>query len=530
MCRSRVIPALAVALVLAPAIVSAQAAIDAVATGRTGHLLLVGGGSLPDDVVKRFVELAGGRSARLVVIPTASERADAPDAAQRYLPTWLERGVGHAVLLHTRDREEADREDFTAPLRDATAVWIGGGAQGRIADAYAGTRVESELLALLARGGVVGGTSAGAACASPMMIVRGRDPAETGRGLDLLRGVVVDQHFAQRERQARLADVLVRHPGLFGIGIDESTAIEVHERTVRVLGRGQACVMLAPAADGSRAASAVAHGAGATFDLVRWRRAAQARAVVAGEDEVPRVPERTTLVLAGAGQAPRQALERFVAAAGGASVAMLVLSDGEDRAAADAIAAALRGAGAVQVAVEHDAARVARHSVGGVWFAGGAPWRWVDAFDAPALREWIGALWHGGGAVAGSAAGAAVIGERLLHADPTDRGVVLAEGYDRGLGLLARTAIGLGEVAPDALRGVVVQEPRCLGLGIGDATAIVVRGTVLEVVGSGPVAVVSPRTDREPGAATAPQTGSPPQITALGAGESFDLANGTRLR
>src|SRR5690606_10357767 len=132
--------------------------------GLPGTRLVGGGGRLPDAAYARFLELAGGPRARIVLIPTASATADDPKQVEATLARWRTDHPGIEIsALHTRDRAQADDPEFCAPLRAATGVWLGGGAQERLAAAYVGTRVEQELHALLARGGVVGGTSAGAA-------------------------------------------------------------------------------------------------------------------------------------------------------------------------------------------------------------------------------------------------------------------------------------------------------------------------------------------------------------------------------
>src|SRR5206468_403756 len=136
-----------------------------------------------------FLKLAGGDKAKLVIIPTASAGADG-DEADKVLAPWKALKPASAVVLHTRDRKTADDAKFLQPLREATGVWFGGGSQDRIADAYVGTGVERELHALLGRGGVVGGTSAGAAVLSRLMIVGGTREAKTARGFDLLPGAV----------------------------------------------------------------------------------------------------------------------------------------------------------------------------------------------------------------------------------------------------------------------------------------------------------------------------------------------------
>jgi cyanophycinase len=209
-------------------------------------LIVCGGGTTPDSVRDRFLALAGGRAARLVVIPTAGEWADAP-GVDHAADSWRTRGVASATVLHTLDRRRANDPEFVRPLRTVTGVWIGGGHQSRLSEAYAGTAVERALQALLGRGGVIGGTSAGAGVMSRVMILKGRDAAELGHGFDLFHDVVIDQHFLKRNRIRRLLGVLSSHPNLVGLGIDESTALEVDVRLehLRVIGQSYAVACVA---------------------------------------------------------------------------------------------------------------------------------------------------------------------------------------------------------------------------------------------------------------------------------------------
>src|SRR5262249_2432020 len=146
--------------------------------GIDGSLVISGGGNTPEAAFQRFFELAGGKNAHLVIIPTARYDADQADPNE-VLADWKSRGPTSAVVLHTRSRQTADQADFFTPLRTATAVWFSGGSQDRIAAAYVGTATERELYAIARRGGVIGGTSAGAAIMSRLMISGGNPKAET---------------------------------------------------------------------------------------------------------------------------------------------------------------------------------------------------------------------------------------------------------------------------------------------------------------------------------------------------------------
>ena len=221
------------------------------ASGRLagGALVVCGGGKMPDPVRDRFVELAGGSSARIVVIPTAHAYADTPNVS-RAIEAWNGHQVEWIRLLHTRSHDEANDPEFVRPLTEATGVWFGGGKQEMLTSAYLGTEVERQLMALLARGGVIGGTSAGAAIMSRMMIVSGRTEAKLGQGFDFLPGVVVDQHFLKRNRIKRLLGVVRSHPDLLGLGIDESTAlvVDIHAKRLHVLGNSFVIACGAPEA------------------------------------------------------------------------------------------------------------------------------------------------------------------------------------------------------------------------------------------------------------------------------------------
>jgi cyanophycinase len=210
-----------------------------------GALVVAGGGALGPEIWERFVALAGGPDSRIVVIPTAGSQNDFDDAWSGLEPL-RQAGAGEVTVLHTRNPDEANASSFVEPLRRATGVWIPGGRQWRLVDAYLHTRVHEELFLLLDRGGVVGGTSAGASIQASVL-VRG-DP-ETNQvlyspdyeeGFGLLSEAAVDQHLLARGREDDLWELLDRHPNLLGIGLDEGTAIVVQGDQAEVIGVSQA--------------------------------------------------------------------------------------------------------------------------------------------------------------------------------------------------------------------------------------------------------------------------------------------------
>jgi cyanophycinase len=207
-----------------------------------GALLIHGGGQVPESVRRRFCDLAGGARARIVVIPARYVPPD-DEFHDLDIAVWQRYGVESAEILSAPGRGAADRPDFASPIAKATGVWLGGGDQLKLAATYAGTEVERQLKALIDRGGVVGGSSAGAAVMSKVMISRGRRSAVEADGFDLLPGAVIDQHFLKRNRFQRMSGVLSGHPELVGFGIDEHTALVVRLPSGKVSVIGESYVI-----------------------------------------------------------------------------------------------------------------------------------------------------------------------------------------------------------------------------------------------------------------------------------------------
>lgn len=227
-----------------------------------GSLVIVGGGGMPAAVRDAFIAKAGGAAvARIVVIPTASAAADDVQEHAGFLRPWQAAGIAEVKLLHTRDPQQANTDDFVKPLLNATGIWFSGGDQSRLTKTYADTKVLDVIRKRYAEGAVIGGTSAGAAVVSEVMITGGRERARTAAGFGLLPGTVIDQHFTQRRREKRLASVLTDHPKHLGIGIDESTAVVVSGGVASVYGTGAVTFLT-----GGQAEAVTLH-AGERYDL-----------------------------------------------------------------------------------------------------------------------------------------------------------------------------------------------------------------------------------------------------------------------
>jgi cyanophycinase len=202
-------------------------------------------------IFERFIELGGGaEDGRFVIVPTAGGNYDEDGNVRVYdedrvLRSWRNRGLRNVSMLHTHDRPVADTERFVTELEQATAVWFIGGRQWNIVDSYAGTRTYDEFHKVLERGGVIGGSSAGATIQGEYLVrgdTRGPQIMMTEEedhqlGFEFLRKVGIDQHINTRDRWDDLIPVVDQKPELLGIGISEGTAIIVTRDTFEVMGK-----------------------------------------------------------------------------------------------------------------------------------------------------------------------------------------------------------------------------------------------------------------------------------------------------
>ena len=227
-----------------------------------GTLLIAGGGGKQGAAIfRKFVELAGGNTARIVIVPTAMSSDPNYDyqnpGVAKFARDRLK--LKHVTVLHTHDRREADTREFVRPLKTAHGVWFSRGRQWRFAATYLGTPPQEEFPRVLKRGGVIGGSSAGASIQADFLV---RGDSRTNRimigdhqrGLGFIENCAIDQHVIKRGRQMGLVKVLTDPDGkmlrrfdredLLGIGIDEDTAIIVRKNTFEVFGKPDAAVLI----------------------------------------------------------------------------------------------------------------------------------------------------------------------------------------------------------------------------------------------------------------------------------------------
>ena len=195
-------------------------------------------------ILRRFVAESGGADARIVVCATAS--ALGPEIVELYERLFAKLGVAEVISARPRDRREADKQEYSDAVAWASGVFFTGGNQMKLSAAIRGTRFGDAVVAAYERGVLVGGTSAGASVVSEHMVGYGSPGAQpkfrmvgAAQGLGLLPGVIVDQHFSQRERFGRLMNLVASSPDLLGIGMDEDTSILVTDETeLEVVGKG----------------------------------------------------------------------------------------------------------------------------------------------------------------------------------------------------------------------------------------------------------------------------------------------------
>jgi len=206
-----------------------------------GALIVIGGGKVGDDIMNEFRNLAGGDSAKIIVIPTAYVLNSEIDTV-RLKANFEKHGFTDITILHTSDTSEANRDDFIKPIKEASGIYFMGGRQWRIADGFLNTKAHDEMFKLLDRGGVIAGSSAGATIQGSYL-ARGDSKnnqimmGDHEVGLGFISNIAIDQHVIARNRQFDMFTILENKPELLGVGIDESTAIVVKGDVFEVIGK-----------------------------------------------------------------------------------------------------------------------------------------------------------------------------------------------------------------------------------------------------------------------------------------------------
>jgi len=213
-----------------------------------GTLLAIGGGVTSNDLILLMKDQMGGWDKPLVIVPTAAPDQDIDINTTRQ--QWLNYGFTDVTVLHTTDTAVANTDTFVAPLQVAKGVWSGGGRQWRLVDAYYNTNTLDEFRGVLDRGGIIAGSSAGASIQASFLArggVAGNVPIispepEHQVGFGFLKNSAIDQHIDTRNRWDEMAEIVIVHPEILGIGLCESTAIFVQGDCIEVLGNAQVAI------------------------------------------------------------------------------------------------------------------------------------------------------------------------------------------------------------------------------------------------------------------------------------------------
>lgn len=227
-----------------------------------GNLVIIGGGKRPIYVMEKFIELAGGKKSKILVIPNAS--SDAIDTGKYQSEQLQKLGAGNSFFIFAKN-EIADSDSIIDRLSDVTGVFFSEGDQRRLTRDLLGTKLLKRIKEIYFEGGVIGGTSAGAAVMSKIMLTgdeaKNKDSSYsfvtiekgnviTSEGFGFIENAIVDQHFIFRKRQNRLISLVLENPDLLGIGIDEETSIIINkDRQFQVLGEYQVIVYDASKSD-----------------------------------------------------------------------------------------------------------------------------------------------------------------------------------------------------------------------------------------------------------------------------------------
>ena len=485
-----------------------------------GALLLSGDHQPAPEALDAFVGLARGRAARVVCVHVSPREkaaaASANDGLDAVAGAWLRRG-GERLLVAREQAGIAASEGLVQAIAEATGVWLAAASPADLGEWLAQPSIAAACESLRRNRGVIGGTATLATAISESSPL----PAESKGRSVWLPGIWISP--SPEDMAGPLDGVLKSRPELVGLRMERDTALLVRGRELQSLGSGQTKVVYAPL-EGRRDPGQTLGGLQRIADIPALRRAATDRIANSYPPPMPAVPkvDRGTLVIVGGGGTPPGLMQKFVEFAGGkdAVIAVLPISMPEPLPPKDGAAELFRKLGAKEVhvlagrtpaAVETREVWDVLDRATGLWFGGGRQWRFVDAYEqTESLKKMHGVLQRGG-VVGGSSAGATIQGDYLARGHPLGPHIMMADGYERAFSFLPGTAIDQHftqrKRSDDMLR-LMERYPQFLGLGIDETTALVVRGSVAEVVGKHHVHVFDTRRaspDGKPGQVVLPE-------------------------
>ncbi len=495
-----------------------------------GTLLLCGDHQPASAALEAFVELARSRAAQVVCVHLTPRAGNAAAPLDTQLETgleaiaaaWLRRG-GTRLLVAREPAGTIASDALAAAIANATGLWLSASDSGDLAEWLSQPAIADACRSLRSKRGVIAGPATLATAISERL------PPSSGGGaksLWLPGFHVIPTHT---DAQGPAAEPLLSHPELVALRMERDTALLIRGRELQSLGSGRTSVVYAKL-DGRRDPAQTLGGLQRVADLPALRRAALDRIANSYPPAMPPAPkvEHGTLVIVGGGGTPPGLMQKFVEFAGGkeAVIAVLPISMPEPLPPKDGAAEFFRKLGAKEVHVLNGRTPAAVDTpevwevldrATGLWFGGGRQWRFVDAYEATESLAKMRGVLRRGGVVGGSSAGATIQGDYLARGHPLGPHIMMADGYERAFSFLPGTAIDQHftqrKRSDDMLR-LMERYPQFLGLGIDETTALIVRGSVAEVVGKHHVHVFDTR--------RAAPDGRPGQV-ALPEGSKYDL-------
>ena len=498
-------------------------------SGLEGAVLLDTGVRPSAANVARFLKLAKGAEAKLVFIALGDAKAevvvDLVEAEKAGLLAIAK--AGHLKIIKIDSPAAANLQPTIDDLHNATGVWIfAAGDPAKSVTALGGGAAAKELQEVRLRGGVVAASGA-AATILPARFLNAAGEAQTGLGL--LPGMIVARDSKQEGSAKSFDAALEKTPGALGVHLADGAVLLVNGREMRSLGEGS--VSLSLARSPTREPRTVNVRTNGQVDYNEMRRSALGRVqpnpYPPKEVPTPEVP-KGTLIIVGGGGLPAPISRRFFELGGGAEGTFVVLpiSNPDPLRPADIGDGFLRRLGAKNIFVikarEQNELEDPKNievlkKATGVWFGGGRQWRFVDAYEGTKIHDLFRDVLRRGGVIGGSSAGATIQGDYLCRGAPGGPNNIICEGYEQGLGFLPGVAIDQHFTQRNRLKDMVLlmkTYPQFLGIGLDEATAIVVQGHVAEIMGTNSVHIYDRRKPVEEGK---------PDHESFKAGARYDL-------
>jgi len=214
--------------------------------GRKGKLIAIGGAedkASTTNILERVLKCAHMSEPRVGVITTASAVPD--DVFAEYKKVFERLGAGEVMDIRVRTRAEAADEKIIEKIAQSDVIFISGGDQMRLTNIFGGSDALKAIRKRYEEGGVIAGTSAGAACQSTTMVYGGnaidslrKGAVKMSAGFGLIDKVIIDTHFLERGRFSRLMEVGATNPEYLGVGLGEDAAVLFGADTIQAFGPG----------------------------------------------------------------------------------------------------------------------------------------------------------------------------------------------------------------------------------------------------------------------------------------------------